>query len=136
MLNAAGQVDCEPLLQDSRSCQWCGYCERLLWVLFGRDLVRGPVLPSRTAYEEFLAAADLERAVLEIQRRIQMQLSLPASVFRVAKQASTPSSPPVRASVRYLLRMSLARAFRKQGRTAPRSSSFFSQAKVNARNAP
>ena len=136
MLNAVGQVEGKPLLQDSRSCQSWSYCKRLRWVILGYDWVRGPVLPSRIAYQEFLAAADLERAVLDIQRRIQMQLSLPESVFCVAKQASTPPSPLVRVSVRRLFGMSLARAFRKQGQTAPRSSSFFSQAKVNARNAP
>jgi hypothetical protein len=100
-------------------------CEKL----WGAKFKRTAPLPTETL------TAYLDRAVSEIKRLVQKQRNPLEPVLLTAEQCSMASignCVPGRA----FPKMEANRPFRGQRQPAPRSSSFFSQAKVNARNAP
>lgn len=141
MLNEVDQVDCRPLLE----CEMQAYLVCLDEIRGRRETIRqalrscekhwGATFKHTAPLPTETLTAYLNRAVSEIKHLVQKMWNSLEPVLRIAEQCSMASignCVPGRA----FPKMEESRSLRGQRQPAPRSRGFFSQAKVNARNAP
>ena len=141
MLNEVDQEDCRPLLE----------CEILIDEMM-RALRKRPMQAQRSCgrsrasmlvpmlssgMEEIIAG--IQASILEIKRQIQRLMGLTGPISPATKtliSAAKKQISTAQKQVAVLRDWGKTREFRVQSRTVRRSRGFFSQAKVNARNAP
>ena len=141
MLNEVDQADCRPILE----CEMPAYLVCLDEIRVRRETIRQALRSCEKHWESRFKrtaplptetlTAYLNRAVSEIKRLVQKLKDPLEPVLRIAEQCSMASIGNCGPS-RAFPKMEEHGPLRGQRQTAPRSSSFFSQAKVNARNAP